>query len=138
MICVNAVIRISIRTRPSGENIMAAAQTLRVNGSELTLASSPDTPLLYVLSDELQLQGPRFGCGLAQCGSCSVLVDGVEIRSCITPLSAVMGKNVTTLEGLPAFYAAAKGLSRIPELTPTPASHDRNRQSSAAIATTAC
>src|SRR5688572_2942366 len=97
---------------------MAASQTLRVNGAEITVTSSPDTPLLYVLSDELQLQGPRFGCGLAQCGSCSVLVDGVEMRSCVTPLAAVAGKNITTLEGLPALYAEAKGLSQVPNLTP--------------------
>ncbi|MES2624524.1 MAG: 2Fe-2S iron-sulfur cluster-binding protein, partial [Pseudomonadota bacterium] len=81
---------------------MADSQTLRINGVDSAINSPTDTPLLYVLSDELQLQGPRFGCGLAQCGSCSVLVDGVEIRSCVTPLSAVLGKNITTLEGLPA------------------------------------
>ena len=97
---------------------MADSQILRVNGAESTVNSSADTPLLYVLADELQLLGPRFGCGLAQCGSCSVLVDGIEMRSCITPLSAVLNKNITTLEGLPALYAEAKGLSQIPELTP--------------------
>lgn len=97
---------------------MADSQTLRVNGAELTVSSTPDTPLLYVLSDELQLQGPRFGCGLAQCGSCSVLVDGVEVRSCVTPLAAVAGKSITTLEGLPALYAEAKGLPQVPDLTP--------------------
>jgi aerobic-type carbon monoxide dehydrogenase small subunit (CoxS/CutS family) len=85
------------------------------------VASSPDTPLLYVLTDELQLQGPRFGCGLAQCGSCSVLVEGVEIRSCIIPLSAVAGQNITTLEGLPAKYAAENGLDTVPEHTPVQA-----------------
>ena len=97
---------------------MAASQTLRVNGTELTVTSSSDTPLLYVLTDELQLLGPRFGCGLAQCGSCSILVDGIEMRSCVTPLSAVEGKTITTLEGLPALYAEAKGLAQVPELTP--------------------
>ena len=61
---------------------------LKVNGRTWPVAASPDTPLLYVLSNELELQGPRFGCGLAQCGSCSVLVDGVEIRSCVTPISS--------------------------------------------------
>jgi aerobic-type carbon monoxide dehydrogenase small subunit (CoxS/CutS family) len=71
-----------------------------------------------VLTDELQLLGPRFGCGLAQCGACSVLVDGVEMRSCITPLSAVADRNITTLEGLPALYAEAKGLAQAPEFTP--------------------
>ena len=78
---------------------MADSTTFMLNGSDTAVISSPDTPLLYVLIDELQLQGPRFGCGLAQCGSCSVLVDGVELRSCVTPLSAVIGKRVTTLEG---------------------------------------
>lgn len=97
---------------------MAEAITIILNGSPAAVSSAPDTPLLYVLSDELQLLGPRFGCGLAQCGSCSVLVDGVETRSCVTPLSAVAGKAITTLEGLPALYAQAKGLDKVPEFTP--------------------
>jgi aerobic-type carbon monoxide dehydrogenase small subunit (CoxS/CutS family) len=97
---------------------MAAPLTLVLNGVETAVDSTPDTPLLYVLSDELRLTGPRFGCGLAQCGSCSVLVDGVELRSCVTPLSAVAGKHVTTLEGLPALYAEARGLAAVPEFTP--------------------
>jgi aerobic-type carbon monoxide dehydrogenase small subunit (CoxS/CutS family) len=92
--------------------------TITVNGKPSAVAASPDTPLLYVLSNELRLQGPRFGCGLAQCGSCSVLVDGVEKRSCVTPVSAVDGKSVTTLEGLPAWYALTKRLARVPELHP--------------------
>jgi len=97
---------------------MADQGTLLLNGSATAVSSSPDTPLLYVLTDELQLLGPRFGCGLAQCGSCSVLVDGVEIRSCVTPLSSVAGKQVTTLEGLPALYALSRGLTRTPRMTP--------------------
>src|SRR5690606_22869330 len=92
--------------------------TFILNGATQSVSSSPDTPLLYVLSDELGLQGPRFGCGLAQCGSCSVLLDDVEVRSCVTPLSAVSGKRVTTLEGLPARYAEARGLERVPPMTP--------------------
>ncbi len=80
--------------------------------------SAPDTPLLYVLTDEMHLQGPRFGCGLAQCGSCSVLLEGAEIRSCVTPVSAVNGKSVTTLEGLPQWYAEQKKLAKVPELHP--------------------
>ena len=96
---------------------MATQLKIRVNEKQWTIAASPDTPLLYVLSNELLLQGPRFGCGLAQCGSCSVLVNGVETRSCVTPVSAVQGKSVTTLEGLPAWYAAQK------KLTPAPALH---------------
>ena len=91
---------------------------IKVNEKTRTVAAAPDTPLLYVLANELQLQGPRFGCGLAQCGSCSVLVDGVEKRSCVTPVSAVAGKSVTTLEGLPMWYAVTKRLARAPEMHP--------------------
>src|SRR5262245_18970272 len=97
---------------------MPQALSMKLNGREQAVSSSSDTPLLYVLTDELQLNGPRFGCGLAQCGSCSVLVDGIETRSCITPLSQVVGKSVTTLEGLPALYAEDKGISPPPELHP--------------------
>jgi aerobic-type carbon monoxide dehydrogenase small subunit (CoxS/CutS family) len=81
--------------------------TIRVNGSPREVSAAPDMPLLYVLMNELQLKGPRFGCGLAQCGSCSVLVDGVETRSCVTTLAAVGTKAVVTLEGLPAGNAVA-------------------------------
>jgi len=80
--------------------------------------ADPDTPLLYVLADELKLKGPRFGCGLAQCGSCSVLLDGRELRSCVTPLSAVGQGAITTLEGLPRFYAATRKLPTSPDLHP--------------------
>jgi len=97
---------------------MAGEIKIKVNERPWTVASAPDTPLLYVLANELQLQGPRFGCGLAQCGSCSVLVNGVETRSCVTPVSAVQGKSVTTLEGLPAYYGVQKKLSKAPELHP--------------------
>jgi len=86
---------------------------IRVNERSWTVTSAPDTPLLYVLMNELQLQGPRFGCGLAQCGSCSVLVNGVETRSCVTPVSAI-----ATLEGLPAWYASQKKLAKAPALHP--------------------
>jgi aerobic-type carbon monoxide dehydrogenase small subunit (CoxS/CutS family) len=91
---------------------------IKVNDEMREISASPDTPLLYVLSDELHLKGPRFGCGLAQCGSCSVLLNGEEIRSCITPVSAVVGQAVTTIEGLPAFYAAEKKLPTVPALHP--------------------
>jgi isoquinoline 1-oxidoreductase alpha subunit len=74
------------------------------------VSAPAETPLLYVLRNDLQLTGPRLGCGMAQCGACAVLVDGHEVRSCITPVSAVVGKQVTTIEGLPAVWAAAKGL----------------------------
>jgi len=82
---------------------------LKVDGRPRAVEAAPDTPLLYVLTDELGLKGPRFGCGLSQCGSCSVLIDGVETRSCVTPLSAVGSKTVTTLEGLPAWHRARGG-----------------------------
>ena len=95
-----------------------AAINLRVNETISRVDVPPDTPLLYVLMNDLKLQGPRFGCGLAQCGSCSVLVNGVETRSCVTPVSAVQGKSVTTLEGLPAWYAAQKKLPQAPGLHP--------------------
>ena len=97
---------------------MATELKINVNGHPWNVIAAPDTPLLYVLATELKLQGPRFGCGLAQCGSCSVLVNGVETRSCVTRVSAVVGKSVTTLEGLPAWYAAQKKLSTAPDLHP--------------------
>ncbi len=74
--------------------------TLRVNGRSHTLDTDPATPLLYVLSDDLALRGPRFGCGLGQCGACTVIVKGQAIRSCMTPVQVVAGVEVTTLEGL--------------------------------------
>jgi nicotinate dehydrogenase subunit A len=79
------------------------AQTrLNVNRETVTVTvSDPDTPLLYVLRDDIGLRGPRFGCGLAQCGACTVLIDGEAVRSCVTPLSSVTG-HVVTLEGLGA------------------------------------
>ncbi|HXX19884.1 MAG TPA: (2Fe-2S)-binding protein [Candidatus Acidoferrum sp.] len=91
---------------------------IRVNEQLHVVTADPDTPLLYVLMNDLQLQGPRFGCGLAQCGSCSVLLNGAEIRSCVTPVSAVVGKSVTTLEGLPAWYAKQRKLASVPALHP--------------------
>lgn len=85
--------------------------TITVNGARREVQATPDTPLLYVLRNELELTGPQFGCGISQCGACSVLVDGKEVRSCVTPVAGVMGKAVTTLEGLPARWAHQKGLS---------------------------
>jgi aerobic-type carbon monoxide dehydrogenase small subunit (CoxS/CutS family) len=85
--------------------------SLVVNGVNREIQAPADTPLLYVLRNDLELTGPQFGCGLAQCGSCSVLVNGKAIRSCVTPLSAAANKEVTTLEGLPARWAKQKGLS---------------------------
>lgn len=86
--------------------------TIRVNGRLHEVAAPADTPLLYVLMNDLQLKGPRFGCGLAQCGSCSVLIDGVETRSCVTPLRSVGSKAVVTLEGLPAGNAVARAFEQ--------------------------
>ncbi len=85
--------------------------TIVVNGTRREVQSPADTPLLYVLRNDLELSGPQFGCGLAQCGACSVLLDGKEVRSCVTPLSAAAGKEVTTLEGLPGRWAQQKSLS---------------------------
>lgn len=77
-----------------------SAISLKVNGRLHTVNLDPGTPLLYVLGDELQLRGPKFGCGLGQCGACTVLMDGRATRSCITPLSAVGRSEIVTLEGL--------------------------------------
>ena len=73
---------------------------LRVNGKNQTVDAEPDMPLLYALRNDLQLNGPKFGCGLAQCGACTIMMDGNAIRSCVTPVSAAQNKPVTTLEGL--------------------------------------
>jgi len=88
---------------------MASTLRIKVNGLVHNVVASLDTPLLYVMKNELHLHGPRFGCGLAQCGACSVLLDVKEIRSCVTPVAAVSGKAVTTLEGLPAMWAKERG-----------------------------
>jgi nicotinate dehydrogenase subunit A len=77
-----------------------SAITLKVNGRSHTLDLDPATPLLYALSDDLELRGPKFGCGLGQCGACTAIVDGTAVRSCVTPVSTVAGKEITTLEGL--------------------------------------
>src|SRR5579872_2519892 len=77
-----------------------SAINLRVNGRSHSVDVDPATPLLYVLADELELQGPKFGCGLGQCGTCTAIVGGVAMRSCVTPVSAAAGKEIVTLEGL--------------------------------------
>ncbi|MDF0544281.1 (2Fe-2S)-binding protein [Sphingobium sp. H39-3-25] len=84
---------------------------LNVNGTQRALRSSPDTPLLYALRNELSVMTPKFGCGLAQCGACSVLLDGAEVRACITPISEAEGKEVTTVDGLPLRWAKQQKLS---------------------------
>src|SRR3954452_17297569 len=90
------------------EGDMASKMKIKVNGLVHNVTASLDTPILYVLHNELHLHGPRFGCGLAQCGACSVLLDGKEIRSCVTPVAALSGKAITTLEGLPAACAKSR------------------------------
>lgn len=85
--------------------------TLNVNGVRHEIHAPDDTPLLYVLRNDLQLIGPQFGCGLAQCGACAVLVDGKETRSCVTSVASVANQEITTLEGLPARWAKQRGLS---------------------------
>ena len=76
------------------------AINLKVNGVAHSVDAAPDTPLLYVLRNDLQLNGAKFGCGLAQCGACTVLVDGKPVRSCVTEVGSLAGSEVTTLEGL--------------------------------------
>lgn len=97
---------------------MAQSTVLQINGRSQAVTADPDTPLLYVLTDELGMTGPRFGCGLAQCGSCSVLVDGVEMRSCVLAISRLAGRRITTVEGLPDLYARQKGMAAPPALHP--------------------
>jgi nicotinate dehydrogenase subunit A len=74
--------------------------SLKVNGTSRVVDADPNTPLLYVLRDDLELRGPKFGCGLSQCGACTVILDGETIRSCVTPVTAAQNRSVTTLEGL--------------------------------------
>jgi nicotinate dehydrogenase subunit A len=76
------------------------AISLKVNGATRSVDAEPDTPLLYVLRNDFELNGAKFGCGLAQCGACTVLVNGAAIRSCVTPISQIGAGEVTTLEGL--------------------------------------
>jgi len=77
-----------------------AAISLKVNGRIHPVDADPEAPLLYVLSDDLQMRGPKFGCGIAQCGACTVIIEGKAVRSCVMPVSAVRDREVTTLEGL--------------------------------------
>ena len=76
--------------------------TFQLNGRSVTPSSADDTPLLWVIRDEIGLKGSKFGCGIGQCGACTVHIDGKATRSCVTPLKAVAGANVTTIEGLDA------------------------------------
>lgn len=81
--------------------------SITVNGATRTVEAEPDTPLLWVLRDDLKLTGTKYGCGIAQCGACTVHVDGKPRRSCVTPISEIAGKRVTTIEGLSGRQAAA-------------------------------
>jgi aerobic-type carbon monoxide dehydrogenase small subunit (CoxS/CutS family) len=90
------------------------ALVITVNGKRYTVQASPDTPLLYVLRNELGLRGLHFGCGLSQCGACAVLLGKTQIRSCVTPVGGVVGRQITTLEGLPLLWSRERGLSSAP------------------------
>ena len=81
-----------------------------VNGTRRQVDAPADTPLLYVLRNDLEIGSPQFGCGLSQCGACSVLVDGKEARACVLPVRSVADKQITTIEGLPARWASQKNL----------------------------
>ncbi|GAC12561.1 (2Fe-2S)-binding protein [Paraglaciecola chathamensis] len=89
--------------------------TLFINGHARQVKAAPDTPLLYVLRGELNVMTPKFGCGLAQCGACSVLVDGEEVRACIYPIIALEGKQITTVDGLPARWQQQRSLPNAPD-----------------------
>jgi len=101
----------TVIARAVGKTLGQPEKTLKltVNSREQDVVAAPDTPLLYVLRGELQLNGPRFGCGLAQCGACTVHLDGKPIRSCVTPVASAVGHEITTLEGLAATYNGAHG-----------------------------
>jgi len=85
---------------PKGTGEDMSAISLRVNGGVHVVNVNPETPLLYVLSDELHLRGPKFGCGLGQCGACTVIMNGSAVRSCVTPVGGVNQAEIVTLEGL--------------------------------------
>jgi nicotinate dehydrogenase subunit A len=80
--------------------VKARPMTLMVNGEARTVEASPETPLIYILRNDFELNGPKFGCGLGECGACAVLVDGRSVRSCTTATASVEGREITTLEGL--------------------------------------
>lgn len=96
----------NIQERMAAKSLTQAEQshTLSVNGLSRKVVATADTPLLFVLREQLHLSGPRFGCGLAQCGTCTVHLDGKPIRSCVTPVATSIGKKIVTLEGLAAAY----------------------------------
>lgn len=89
--------------------------SLTVNGVMHVVNAAADTPLIYVLRNDLQLTGTRLGCGMSQCGSCAVLADGKEIRSCSTPVSRIGTRKIHTIEGLPTLWAAKKNVAVTPD-----------------------
>ncbi len=92
--------------------------SLKVNGQQHEVDAAGDTPLLYILQNDLQLKGPRFGCGLAQCGSCSVLLEDREVRACVTPVSAVAGPRDYHSRRHSRLVCPHKGLRRVPDMHP--------------------
>src|SRR5450755_2948269 len=84
----------------TGRDWIRAMTTIELNGKAVTVDAEADTPLLYVLRDDLKLNGAKFGCGLGQCGACSVMVEGEAVYSCITPIFVLKGRAITTVEGL--------------------------------------
>jgi isoquinoline 1-oxidoreductase alpha subunit len=90
----------------------------KLNGQSVSSDSEPDTPLLWVVRDEHKLKGTKFGCGIAMCGACTIHIDGVATRSCVTPVSAVSGKSVTTIEGLSTDAGKALQLAWVDEQVP--------------------
>jgi nicotinate dehydrogenase subunit A len=90
---------------------MATPETMQLNGRRVQPETEVQTPLLYVLRNEMGQHGPRFGCGVAQCGACTVHVDGRAIRSCVTPTAAALGRDVTTLDGLSARWRRQQGIA---------------------------
>lgn len=94
---------------------MTQSWAITVDGSEYNVEAEADTPLLYVLADQLGSRGPRFGCGLAQCGACSVLLDGREIRSCVYPVSAAANAEIVTAQGISDWYSGGERLHPLQE-----------------------
>jgi nicotinate dehydrogenase subunit A len=89
-----------LRKKVLNKGALTMKYQLNVNGQSVKVEADSDTPLLYVLRDNLALQGPKYGCGLGQCGACTVLIDGHAVRSCVTPVASLKGGNIVTLEGL--------------------------------------
>ena len=98
-----------------------------VNGDPIQFSASPDTPLLWALRDNLGLTGTKYGCGMAQCGACTVIINGEAVRSCITPVSAVGGKRISTIEGLPN-NAVTKAVREVLVKADDPATTSRHLQ----------